>query len=237
MSDYSPNFYRKHAQQYARVAHQYLQSVYIKASHPRLKGDLSLLQRLKELAPGQRGLDAGCGAGARDVFSLWQDGYEMWGVDAIPENIKLARKLHPEISDRVKVHDLREPLPFPEAHFDFVMCNAVIQHIAPEIVYSVVLPELGRVLRPQGVLQLMFKNGEGIQTVYDKDYDVQRTFLLFDEHKLLRRLRQFDLRLIEAREGKLGGIMYFTDPKPMEHCVFYMRKGQLPTANRARRLD
>lgn len=228
MSDFSEKFYSKHAQRYAKVAHQYLQSVYIKASHPQLKGDVSLLHRLKELAPGKRGLDAGCGAGARDVYQLWQDGYDIRGVDAVPENIHLARKLHPEIADRVQVHDLREPLPFSTDHFDFVMCNAVIQHIEPESVQTIVLPELARVLRPGGVLQLMFKNGRGVQTVYDKDYETQRTFQLYSEKDLLRTLTRQKLKLIEARDEKLGGIMFFTDPKPMEHCVFYMRKRHSP---------
>ena len=73
MADYAADFYRHHASRYAEVAHQYLQSVYIKASHPDLKGDVDLLKRLKELIPGRRGLDAGHGAGARDVFCLWQE--------------------------------------------------------------------------------------------------------------------------------------------------------------------
>jgi hypothetical protein len=38
-----------------------------------------------EQAPGRRGLDAGCGAGARDVFHSYSDGYDVIGVDAIEE--------------------------------------------------------------------------------------------------------------------------------------------------------
>lgn len=111
MSDYSADFYRKHARRYAEVAHQYLQSVYVSASHPDLKGDIDLLERLKELASGRRGLDAGHGAGTRDVFCLWQDCYDMWGMDAIAGNVDVARELHFDIADRIQVHDLREPLP------------------------------------------------------------------------------------------------------------------------------
>ena len=51
MPDYSADFYRQHACRYAEVAHQYLQSVYIAASHPDLKGDIDLLERLKKLVP------------------------------------------------------------------------------------------------------------------------------------------------------------------------------------------
>jgi hypothetical protein len=30
--------------------------------------------------------------------------------------------------------------------------------------------------------------------------------------------------LVERNGDQLGGIMYFTDPKPTEHCVFWVRK-------------
>lgn len=224
MPDYSEKFYKKYADRYAEVTHEYLQSVYVKSSNPALQGDTDLHERLKEIVPGKRGLDAGCGAGARDVYLFWKSGYDMWGVDAVQENIDIAYQLHPEISDRVQTHDLRLPLPFESQSFDFVMCNAVIQHIAPDKVFGTVLPELVRVLRFDGVLQLMFKNGDGIQSVYDKDYETERVFRLYDEHKILEKLRDQGMRLVPAEREKLGGIMYFTDPKPMEHTVFFMRR-------------
>lgn len=223
MSDYSEKFYQKYADRYAEVAHQYLQSVYVKSSHPALQGDTDLHDRLKEITPGKKGLDAGCGAGARDVYQFWKAGYDMWGVDAVEENIDLARQLHPEIADRVQTHDLRLPLPFEIDSFDFVMCNAVIQHIDPDDVFDTVLPELVRVLHPKGILQLMFKNGNGIHRVYDRDYETERVFRLYEEDNILEFLRSQGMRLIPAEGEKLGGIMYFTDPKPMEHVVFLMQ--------------
>lgn len=224
-SDYSERFYREHAGRYADVAHQFLQSVYIKSSHPALKSDVDLLEHLQTLLSGRRGLDAGCGAGARDVNYFWEQDYDIWGVDAVEENIQQARARHPEIADRVSVADLRQPLAFPNASFDFVMCNAVIQHIPPQDVHTVTLSELARVVSAGGVLQLMFKNGEGVKTVYDRDYGVDRTFQLYDEHEILRSVSSYGLTLIEPeRSNGLGGIMYFTDPKPMKHCVFHLRK-------------
>ena len=224
-SDYSSDFYRKHAQRYAHVALEFLQSVYVKTSHPGLKNDWDAWERLKQLAPGMRGLDAGCGAGARDVFHLWSEGYDMMGVDAVEENIQVAQELHPEIADRVFVADLRQPLPFEDGSFDFVACNAVIQHIDPEPVQDVVLPELARVLRPNGVLQLMLKNGTGIITVFDKDYGVDRTFHLYDEVEVLGVLEGQGMVRIEADSPEdLGGFLYFTDPKQVDHCLFFARK-------------
>ena len=71
----------------------------------------------------------------------------------------------------------------------------------------------------------MFKNGKGVITVYDRDYDVERSFQLYDESEILERLETFGLTLIEADDpAQLGGMMYFTDPKPVDHCVFYVEK-------------
>ena len=223
--DYSEAFYRSHAQRYAEVSHGFVQSVYSNFSHPGLKGDTDLMDRLQELIPaGSRGLDAGCGAGARDVFFYWQQGYDIYGIDSIEENIQEARRLHPEIAQRVSVTDLREPLNYPDASFDFVLCNAVIQHIAPDTVLGVTLPELARLLSVGGVLQLMFKVGVGIATVYDKDYGADRTFQLYGVAEVTDVLASHGLSVIPAEGAKLGGIMYFTDPKPMDHCVLFARK-------------
>ena len=224
-SDYLEGFYRHHSERYAEVAHQLLQSVYIRSSHPTLKGDMDLLERLKELVPGRRGLDAGCGSGARDVFDFWNIGYDVYGIDSVEENIEVAKQLHPEIADRVSVADMRYPLEFSDGSFDFVICSAVIQHIAPEQVFDVTLRELARVLKSGGILQLMFKNGVGVETVFDQDYGVSRSFQLYDEQDILRELSSNGVSLVESEDSKqLGGIMYFTDPKPMKHCVFFARK-------------
>ena len=223
--DFSPGFYREYARKYAQVAQEFRQSVYVKSSHAQLKHDWDLWDRLFELAPGKRGLDAGCGAGARDVLHARSLGYDVTGVDSIEENIQAARDLHPEIADRVLVADLERPLPFPDETFDFVACNAVIQHIAPEIVYATVLPELVRVLRDGGALQIMFKNGNGVVTVFDRDYGTERSFQLYEEEEVLKSLQARGMELVPPRsQDQLGGLMYFTDPKPVDHCAFFANK-------------
>ena len=222
--DYSTDFYRHHAQEYARIAEQFLQSVYTISSHPNLKDDWDLWDELVRLAPGPRGLDAGCGAGARDVFHAWSEGYDVVGIDSVEENIQEAQELHSEIADRVFVADLNRPLPFQDESFDFVACNAVIQHIEPDVVKGVILPNFARVLRPGGVLQLMFKCGDDTTTVFDKDYGINRSFRLYQECELLRILQGLGMTLIEDQDPqKLSGLMYFTDTKGVDHCVFFSR--------------
>ena len=223
--DWSMEFYRHHAHRYSDVAHQLLQAVFVRSSHPALKEDFDLLDRLVQLAPGRRGLDAGCGAGARDVHRLWTQGFDVYGIDAVEETIQRAREIHPEISDRVSVANLSLPLEFPDESFDFIICDAVIQHIEPADLMGVTLKEFSRILRPDGVLQLMFKHGQGILTVYDRHYETDRSFHLYDEQEILAGLSSFGLNLVESENPDLlGGVMYFTDPKPVDHCVFYTRK-------------
>ena len=224
----SLEFYREHAQRYSQLSHEYTHSVYTDSSHSALNGDMDLLNRVVELASGKRGLDAGCGAGARDVYLLHTWGYDAYGIDAVEENISLGKEFHPEIADKLSVADMREPLAFETGFFDLVLCNAVIQHLTPQTAETTTIPELARVLAPGGVLQLMFKTGSGVATVSDQAYGtdgVDRSFQLYDEHRLLRILEDRGCSLVEAGgSGDLGGMLYFSDPKPMRYCAFWVRK-------------
>ena len=228
-SQHSLEFYRERAPRYAELSQGFWDNGYVNCSHPNFRGDRDLYQRLTQLVPAGRGLDAGCGAGARDVFLLTQLGYRMTGIDAVEENIRVARQLHPEISGQLRVADLHEPLPFDSAHFDLLLCNAVIQHLPRELALTGVLPEFARVLRPGGVLQLMFKPGQGVHTMVDPGYGsggVSRSFVLYGEGELLEALAGYGLALVEEGDnGELGGLLYFDDNKPMRHCVFWARKG------------
>ena len=133
------DFYQEHARRYSQLSHEFAHSVYTDASHPSLKGDTDLLNRAIDLTPGNRGLDAGCGA--RDVYLLHTWGYDVYGVDAVEENISQGKELHQEIAEKLQVADLREPLTFETVFFDFVLCNAVIQHLTPETGWD---PPLGQ---------------------------------------------------------------------------------------------
>lgn len=220
---FSLEFYRERASEYAA-----LRQVFANRSHPEFHEDRDLYRRLSELARPGPGLDAGCGAGALEMSYLEELGFRMFGMDAVEENVRVARELRPELADRVRVADLHDALPFDDASFEIVLCNAVIQHIPPDAVFGRVLPEFARVLRPGGVLQLMFKPGRGEETVVDGAYGangVLRSYQLYDERQLLEAIEALGLQLIEDdTAGKMGGLIYFDDNKPMRHCVFWARK-------------
>ena len=70
----------------------------------------------------------------------------------------------------------------------------------------------------------MFKVGSGTKTLYDKDYDSERSFQLYGADEIIAILSGLGLEVVPQEGDKLGGVMYFTDPKPADHCVFYARK-------------
>ena len=221
---FSLDFHRERASEYAA-----LRQVFANRSHPEFREDRDLYRRLAELSRPGPWLDCGCGAGALEMSYLAELGFEMYGLDAVPENIEIARRMRPELAGRLQVADIADPLPFDDGSFVVVLCNAVIQHLPRESVFGNVLPEFARVLRPGGVLQLMFKPGRGVATAVDGAYGnlgVARSFVLYEEQELLEALAALRLRLIEeGPDGKMGGLIYFDDNKPIRHCVFWARKG------------
>ena len=218
-------FYSRYADRYASNQIEGVQRFWNRSSHPLLEGNHSLMNALVELAPGPKGLDAGCGAGAIDVAELVDRGLDVIGIDSVKENVETALRLHPFLEDRVSVGDLSRRLDFPTGVFDFVMCNAVIQHLSERSAYWTAIPELCRITRPGGVLQMIFKCGHGKVTIHDPDYDESRSFQLFDERRVASVLRSQGMALVAAKDQEsLGGLMYFTNNNDLEHCAIWARK-------------
>jgi SAM-dependent methyltransferase len=118
-----------------------------------ITADLSCLG----LRPGQRLLDIGCGSGRHTGEAYRLKGITVVGADVNPDDLGAARD-RLEFHDRLGEHgggdwclaaaDVRR-LPFPDAHFDGVICSEVMEHI-PEHYRAV--DELVRVLKPAGHL-------------------------------------------------------------------------------------
>ncbi len=218
-------FYEKHADRYAFNQIAKVQRIWKSSSHTQLRGNHSLINTLVKLAPGPKGLDAGCGAGAVDVADLVGRDLDVVGIDAVRDNVEAALRLHPFLEGRVQVGDLSRRMAFRTATFDFVMCNAVIQHLSEDHVYDTTLPELCRITKPGGVLQLVFKCGRGTVTIHDPDYDDVRSFRLYDEQRVLESLRDNGMELVAPNgRNSLGGLMYYVNNNSLRHCAFWMRK-------------
>lgn len=104
---------------------------------------------LKELdvKKGDVILDAGCGTGNLGV-KLKAKGAKVFGVDYCIEALDVYKLKDPKAE--VMVHDLTQPLPFPDAYFNKIASNNVI-YALPVKSREAVFKEFYRVLKPGGI--------------------------------------------------------------------------------------
>jgi len=97
-------------------------------------------------------LDLGCGTGRHLVF-LSKMGFEMYGFDASPRALSLARQWLDEmgLTADIQTHRMEEPFPYGGGFFDAVISIQVIHHNLMTDVLTTVR-EVERVIRPGGVL-------------------------------------------------------------------------------------
>ena len=111
--------------------------------------------KLGRLAPGERVLDLGSGAGTDSLIAAQMVGPEgqVTGIDMTPQMLAKARAAAAELgADNVEfVETEAEQLPFPDGSFDVVISNGVIDLIPDK---DAVFSELFRVLAPGGRMQI-----------------------------------------------------------------------------------
>ena len=107
------------------------------------------------LEPGERVLDVGSGAGTDSLIAAQMVGENgsVTGIDMTPEMLAKARSAAAAMgAENVEfVEAEAERLPFPDASFDVVISNGVIDLIPDK---DAVYAELYRVLEPGGRLQI-----------------------------------------------------------------------------------
>jgi arsenite methyltransferase len=107
------------------------------------------------LAPGERVLDLGSGAGTDSLIAAQMVGDQghVTGIDMTQEMLAKARAAAAEMgaTNLEFVEGEAERLPFPDASFDVVISNGVIDLIPDK---DAVFAELFRVLAPGGRLQV-----------------------------------------------------------------------------------
>jgi len=107
------------------------------------------------LAPGERVLDLGSGAGTDSLVAAQMVGEEgsVTGIDMTPEMLAKARSAATALgfANLEFVEGEAEHLPFPDASFDVVISNGVIDLIPDK---DAVFAELHRVLTPGGRMQI-----------------------------------------------------------------------------------
>src|SRR2546428_7104341 len=110
---------------------------------------------LGRLEPGERVLDLGSGAGTDSLVAAQMVGDEggVTGIDMTPEMLAKAHAAAAELRIRNVefVEAEAERLPFPDASFDVVISNGVIDLIPDK---DAVFSEIFRVLKPGGRIQI-----------------------------------------------------------------------------------
>lgn len=110
---------------------------------------------LGRLEPGERVLDLGCGAGTDSLVAVLMVGPEgsVTGIDMTPEMLAKARAGAEElgVQNVTLVEGEAERLPFPDASFEVVISNGVIDLIPDK---DAVFGEIHRVLVPGGRIQI-----------------------------------------------------------------------------------
>jgi len=107
--------------------------------NPLIEAEHPIVERLVGDVPAGRALDAACGTG-RHAKHLSAK-HETYGVDASPEMLAVARETAPDAT--FDTGDL-EDLPFPDGHFDVVVCALALCHLAD---LTAGVAEIGRVAR------------------------------------------------------------------------------------------
>ena len=110
---------------------------------------------LGRLAPGERVLDLGCGAGTDSLVAAQMVGQSgrVTGIDMTPEMLAKARVSAASMgaTNVSFVESEAEALPFDDASFDVVISNGVIDLIPDK---DAVFGEISRVLVPGGRIQI-----------------------------------------------------------------------------------
>jgi 2-polyprenyl-3-methyl-5-hydroxy-6-metoxy-1,4-benzoquinol methylase len=100
-------------------------------------------------------LDCGCADGGYTVALVDAGAESAVGVDVVEERIQQAKEREKDHSAVKFFHLTNDDLPFPDASFDGVMMNEVLEHVRDEVH---TLREILRVLRPGGHLVIMSPN-------------------------------------------------------------------------------
>lgn len=165
----------------------------------------------KYVGPCGRLLEGGCGHGDK-VYSLYKQGYDVYGVDYASETVQQINRYAPEL--KVSVGDVRN-LHFEDGFFDGYWSFGVIEHFYEG--YFPILQEMHRVLRRGGYLFLTAPSMSWLRNIkaklgqypeFQENEDNKENFYQFalNPSSVIKNFQDRNFQLIEMKAygGNIG---------------------------------
>ena len=120
------------------------------------------------------------GAGTGQAGSFFQEGgLKVVCTDLSPEMVRLCRAKGLEAYEMDFLH-----LDFPDDHFDGLFAQNCLLHV-PKVDFANVLQEIGRVVRPEGLIFILMHGGRSFEGVREEDfYEPKRFYALYADDEL-----------------------------------------------------
>ncbi len=131
--------------------------------------DIYLLDQVlkNRFKPTGKILDAGCGSG-RNIHYFAKNGFDISGIDSDENRIKTLQKKYS--SQKFKVAKVEE-MPFVNASFNYIICNAVLHFATNKTHFLTLFSELFRVLKSKGTLFVRMTSNFGIEHLVNEIKD------------------------------------------------------------------
>lgn len=160
-----------------------------------LDGRVEFKRFINFLDKGDKILDIGCGGGDH---SLWfkEQGLDVTAIDFSPKMVESTR----EKGVNAVVMDL-EDMSFEDNEFNGIWAVTSLLH-TPKAKMNSVIRKMSEILKPEGVLFVALKEGEGEQLLIDKhNPDTKRFFVFWKEDEIKNYFGEF-FEVIESRKQK-----------------------------------
>jgi SAM-dependent methyltransferase len=160
-----------------------------------------LHQWLSRLPKQARLLDLGCGGG-QDANNLWQQGYDVIGLDRTPALLSFARRRSRTLP--LIRADLRR-LPLRHRSVDGIWAAASLIHL-PKAIVRVILADLLDLTQPGGVLAATFTHGKKSR-ILSRGWIPGRYFARWRKGELERAIRSagwdvIDVKVVTGQERR-----------------------------------
>jgi len=157
-------------------------------------------------------------------------GHEVHGLDFSEEAVRQARNALqevgvPDVERRVRIGDLASALPYPDGRFQGIFSHLAVQYFDDRTTQAIV-DEIGRVLRPGGVLVLVVKStddpycGQGQQIAHHTWVRKGRVRRFFADGELKDLLAGWEIGGIESFSGHYAS----TEPSDFLRVVAHLHK-------------